>query len=119
MKLLQIPDGGIDVVRMSQIQNLVTMGYIAKTMRESGIKKLADINILEAPSMGYIKTTMQQAGYELINAEIKGGNYASVKQLKASKWDIPDNFMNKYGLTDNSQLYLNFNIEIKTININK
>lgn len=108
---------------MSQIQNLETIGYIAKTMRESGVKKLSDINILEAPSNGYVKTTMQQAGYETISGKITGnGDYLTVKQLKGRDFPLNpkykdfknpyEEFMKDNGLSWDSNLYINYNIEI-------
>lgn len=57
---------------------------------------------------------MTQAGYEAMSGRIIGkGQYFKVKQLKASKWDISDEFMKKYNLSESSMLYMNFNIEVK------
>lgn len=53
------------------------------------------------------------AGTETMNGRITGkGIYQTVKQLR-QYFDITDEFMKKYGLSESSMLYMNFNIEVK------
>lgn len=114
MKLLDITEGEIQTVRMAQIQNLETMGYIHQVTGSKKIVNSDAIDILAAPSNEYMKTVMTQAGYETMSGRITGkGQYFTVKQLKASKWDVSDEFMKKYNLSESSMLYMNFNIEVK------
>ena len=120
MKLLDIAEGEIQTVRMAQIQNLETMGYIHQVTGGKKITNFDAIDILAAPSNEYMKTVMTQAGYETMSGRIIGkGQYFTVKQLKASKWDISDEFMKKYNLSESSMLYMNFNIEVKVKYIKK
>lgn len=101
------------MVKMSQIQNLETMGYIHQVTGGKKITNFDEIDILAAPSNEYMKTVMIQAGYETINGRIIGkGVYQTVKKLRPY-FDITDEFMKKYGLSESSMLYMNFNIEVK------
>lgn len=114
MKLLKIGEGEIQTVRMSQIQNLETMGYIHQVTEGKIVRNFDSIDILAAPSNEYMKTVMTQAGYETVSGRITGkGQYFSIKELKRNKWSITDEFMQKYNLSENSMLYMNFNIEVK------
>ncbi|MDP9958537.1 hypothetical protein [Chryseobacterium lathyri] len=114
MKLLKIGEGEIQTVRMSQIQNLETMGYIHQVTEGKIVRNFDSIDILAAPSNEYMKTVMTQAGYETVSGRITGkGQYFSIKELKRNKWNITDEFMQKYNLSENSMLYMNFNIEVK------
>lgn len=66
-------------------------------------------NILVPP-----KTVMKQAGYELVKGIIldKKALQFSVKELKNRGFYITKEYMEKYELTNNSKLYINFDIEI-------
>ncbi|HEX7869640.1 MAG TPA: hypothetical protein VF455_05940 [Chryseobacterium sp.] len=120
MKLLNIAEGEIQMVKMSQIQNLETIGYIHQVTGGKIIRNFDSVDILAAPSNEYMKTVMTQAGYETISGRITGkGQYFSVKQLKSRNWDIPDELMKKYNLSESSMLYINFNIEVKVKYIKK
>ncbi|KAB1230958.1 peptidoglycan-binding domain-containing protein [Chryseobacterium viscerum] len=121
MKLLSIAEGEIQVVKMSQIQNLDTAAFIFQVTEGKIIRNFDSIDILAAPSNGYMKTVMTQAGYETISGRITGkGIYMSVKQLKAADYPLNpkfkgsyEAFMKEYGLSLDSKLYLDYNIEIK------
>lgn len=114
MKLLGIAKGEIQIVKMAQIQNLETMGYIYKTMKEKGFTKLSEVDILAAPSNEYMKTVMTQAGYQLRTGEIiEKGKYFTVNELKNEGFNITKEYMNKYGLTNSSKLYIDFDILVK------
>ncbi|SEC37134.1 hypothetical protein SAMN04489761_2805 [Tenacibaculum sp. MAR_2009_124] len=122
MKLLNIPEGGIEKVKMSQIQNLETMGYLTKVAKEKGITDFTNLNVLEAPSMNYVKTTMLQAGYNLDEANIVFTDitqFFKIKELKSFGFNISEDFMKKYNLGLDDELLINFNIEIKTKNLKK
>lgn len=118
MKLLNIPEGDIQIVRMSQIQNLDTAAFIHNITGGKIIYNFDSVDILAAPSNEYMKTVMIQAGYEIISGNITGkGQYMSVRDLK--NYDFPLNpkfkgsyeaFMEKYGLSWYDMLYLNYNI---------
>lgn len=123
MKLLQIPDGGIDVVRMSQIQNLDTAAYIYKVTGGKIINNFDAVDILASPSNEYMKTVMTQSGYETISGKITGnGYYRTVRELKIrnfplnpkyNKYKNPyEEFMKDNGLSWDSNLYIDYNIEI-------
>ncbi|WP_294282769.1 hypothetical protein [uncultured Chryseobacterium sp.] len=119
MKLLKIAEGEIQTVRMAQIQNLETMGYIHQVTGGKIIRNFDSIDILATPSNGYMKTVMTQAGYETISGRITGkGQYLSVKQLRPY-FDITTEYMQKYNLSESSMLYMNFNIEVKVKYIKK
>lgn len=121
MKLLNIAKGDIQIVRMSQIQNLDTAAFIHNITEGKIIYNFDSIDILAAPSNDYMKTVMIQAGYEIVNGKIIGeGRYFSVEELK--NYDFPLNpkfrgsyeaFMKKYGLSGHDKLYLNYNIIAK------
>ncbi|WP_294231080.1 hypothetical protein [uncultured Chryseobacterium sp.] len=120
MKLLNITEGEMQLVKMSQIQNLETMGYIHEVTGGKIIRNFDSVDILAAPSNEYMTTIITQAGYENISGRIIGqGQYFSIKQLKARQWDISDEFMKKYDLSESSMLYMNFNIEVKVKYIKK
>jgi hypothetical protein len=121
MKLLEIAEGEIEVVRMAQIQNLDTPAFIHQITEGKIIRNFDSIDILDAPSNAYMKTVMTQAGYETISAKITGkGQYFTVKDLQ--KYNFPlnpkfngsyDAFMKEHGLTLSDRLYINYNIEVK------
>jgi hypothetical protein len=121
MKLLEIAEGEIEVVRMAQIQNLDTAAFIHQITEGKIIRNFDSIDILDAPSNAYMKTVMTQAGYETISAKITGkGQYFTVKDLQ--KYNFPlnpkfngsyDAFMKEHGLTLSDRLYINYNIEVK------
>ncbi|MGN7863221.1 peptidoglycan-binding domain-containing protein [Chryseobacterium sp. 22458] len=121
MKLLSIAEGEIQVVKMSQIQNLDTAAFIHKMTEGKIIRNFDSIDILDAPSNAYMKTVMTQAGYETISGRITGkGQYISVKQLQKNDYPLNpkfkgsyDAFMKEHGLTLSDMLYINYNIEIK------
>lgn len=80
MKLLDITEGEIQMVKMSQIQNLDTAAYIFEATGGKIIRNLDTLDILAAPSNEYMKTVMTQAGYETISGRITGkGQYFSFK----------------------------------------
>lgn len=115
MKLLGITKGEIKLVKMAQIQNLETMGYIHKAMKEKGLTRLEDVDILAAPSNEYMKTVMTQAGYETISGKIIKTDVTtklSIRRLKSEGFPITKEFMKKYDLSDNSELFIDFNIEV-------
>jgi hypothetical protein len=124
MKLMNIP-GALTKAKMSTIQNIETMIYIQKLMRNSpNISDISQIGnqILDAPSVGYVKTTLQQSGYEIGTAKIVKNQ--STYKLKAR--DIDDEFavrgldegtLKKNGLNWDTELYINFDIYFDLIPI--
>lgn len=57
---------------------------------------------------------MEQAGYELISGKIttKNARQFTVEELKNRRFNITQEYMEKHGLTNNSKLYIYFDIEI-------
>lgn len=121
MKLLQIPDGAIEIVRMSTIQNLDTAAYIHQVTNGKIIRNFETIDILSSSSNEYMKTVMTQSGYKTISGKIIGeGQYLSVNELKELGYTLNpkfnnsyEAFMKEYGLSLDSKLYVNYNIEVK------
>ncbi|MDQ0592009.1 hypothetical protein QFZ37_000378 [Chryseobacterium ginsenosidimutans] len=120
MKLLDIIDGEIQTVRMSQIQNLDTAAFIHKATEGKIVRNFDSVDILAAPSNEYMKTVMTQAGYETVSGRITGkGIYMSVKELKSRNYTLNpkfktyEDFMKEYGLDLGSKLYIDYNIEVK------
>ncbi|MBB4807238.1 hypothetical protein HNP38_002542 [Chryseobacterium defluvii] len=121
MKLLNIAEGEIQMVKMSQIQNLDTAAFIHQVTGGKIIRNFDSVDILAAPSNEYMKTVMTQAGYEAMSGRITGkGIYQTVKQLKTGKFSLNpkfngsyEAFMKEYGLSWDSKLYIDYNIEVK------
>lgn len=121
MKLLNIAEGEIQMVKMSQIQNLDTAAFIHQVIGGKIIRNFDSVDILAAPSNEYMKTVMTQAGYETTSGRIIGqGQYFSVKQLKNRDYPLNpkfegsyDAFMKEHGLSLSDMLYMNYNIEVK------
>lgn len=122
MKLMGIAKGEIQTVKMAQIQNLETMGYIYQTMKEKNLVNLASVDILKAPSNEYMKTVMTQAGYEIMSGKIMVRDITeqlTIKELKNERFSITKEFMEKYDLSETSKLYINFDIEAQVRFIKK
>lgn len=121
MKLLNIHEGDIQMVRMSQIQNLDTAAFIHNITGGKITYNFDSVDILGAPSNEYMKTVMTQAGYKIISGEITGkGVYISVEELKNKNYPLNpkfknsyEAFMEKYRLSLYDRLYLNYNIIAK------
>ncbi|MBB4807235.1 hypothetical protein HNP38_002539 [Chryseobacterium defluvii] len=68
-----------------------------------------------------MKTVMTQVGYEVMSGRITGkGIYQTVKQLKTGNFSLNpkfngsyEAFMKEYGLSWESKLYIDYNIEVK------
>jgi hypothetical protein len=61
-----------------------------------------------------MKTVMIQAGYELKSGKIIENSITkaiTISELRRS-FEITNDFMSKYGLSNNSKLFINFDIEV-------
>jgi len=125
MKLLDIAEGEIQMVKMSQIQNLDTAAFIHNATGGKIVRNFDSVDILAAPSNEYMKTVMTQAGYETMSGRITGkGQYFSLKQIMKDEYPLNpkfngsyETFMKEYGLSESSMLYMNYNIEAKVKHI--
>ncbi len=115
MKLLGIAKNEIKKVKMVTIQNFETMAYIHNTMKAKNFFNISSVDILAAPSNAYAKTVITQAGYEITSGKIVETlkTYKiSIAELKNEGFFFPKEYLKKYNFTNNTHLYVNFDIEI-------
>jgi hypothetical protein len=116
---LDIPYGSLKYINLQWIQNAETVCLITQLMKK--YKKLSEIgnDALKSEIVKYVEHPLEVSGHKIISAKITGDQVSDITTTFTARealLEYPDlkgldeTMLNKYGLTMDSELIVNFNI---------
>lgn len=117
MKYLQIPEGSLQKLKLSLVQNAEIMRDIYVVMQEYNLLNLQEAGdyLLDKSGIQYAVTMIKQAGYDINKVKILDEGYThylTTREIRDKKHvaEITDQWLQQNNLTWNSKFYIHFDV---------
>lgn len=117
IKYLPIPQGRIQKLKLSLVQNAEIMRDIYFIMQENNLLNLQEAGeyLLQKSGVQYAVTMIKQAGYDISQVKILDEGYThylTAREIRDKKHveEITDQWLQQNNLTWNSRFYIHFNV---------
>ncbi len=117
MKYLQIPDGSLQKLKLSLVQNAEIMRDIYFIMQEHNLLHLQEAGeyLLQKSGIQYAVTLLKQAGYDIDQVKILNEGYTHYRTTREIRdknhvTEITEQWLQQNNLSWNSKFYIHFNV---------
>lgn len=117
IKYLQIPQGSIQKLKLSLVQNAEIMRDIYFIMQENNLLNLQEAGeyLLNKSGIQYAVTMIKQAGYDIRQVKILEESYThylTTREIRDNKHvtEITDQWLQQNNLSWNDRFYIHFNV---------
>ena len=120
MKYLQIPEGSLQNLKLSLVQNAEIMRDIYFIMQENNLLNLQEVGdyLLNKSGIQYATTMIKQAGYDISKVNVLDQaytHYLTTREIRDKKnvVEITDQWLQQNNLTWNSKFYVHFDVVLE------